>query len=68
MYLLNTLLTTSKKAITKKWLKEDPASVGEWYDIFKEVYDMEVLTFTLRQQAYNISAYWGKWLRSKVLL
>lgn len=65
MYLFNILLATSKKAIRKKWLKEDPPSICEWQEIVNDVYSMEVLTLSLKQQSTKISSYCGKWLRRK---
>ncbi len=54
IYLFNILLATSKKAITRKWLKEDPPAVCEWQEIVNNVYNMEVLTLSLRQQSTKI--------------
>ncbi len=51
IYLFNILLAAIKKAITRKWIKEDPPAVCEWQEIVNDVYSKEVLTLSLRQQS-----------------
>lgn len=46
-YLLQILQAASKKAVTRKWLNEEPPTVSEWTDIIHELYVMERLTFSL---------------------
>lgn len=50
-YLLQILLASSKKAITRKWLNKECPTISDWTGI--EMYYMERLTFSLR--------YWKRW-------
>lgn len=45
-YLLQILQAASKKATTRKWLKEEPPTVSEWMDVIHELYAMERLAFS----------------------
>lgn len=36
-YLLQILLAASKKAITRKWLNEEPPTVSDWMEIIHEM-------------------------------
>lgn len=60
-YLLQILQAASKKAITRKWLNEEPPTVLEWMDITHELYVMERLTFSLRHSLEKGEQYWKKW-------
>lgn len=46
--LLSTLLAASKKAITHKWLQQQPALIDSWIDIIYDIYEMETLTSYLK--------------------
>lgn len=61
-YLFKILLATSKKAITRKWYKEDPPTREDWFQIVTEVREMERLTYTLRLQTQIFENQWRKWL------
>ena len=61
-YLLKILLIASKKSITRKWLNREPPTVREWTATVKELYEMEVLTFSLRSCGNKAEKYWWKWL------
>ena len=60
-YLLQILQVASKKAITRKWLNEDPPNVSDWIKITNEIHTMERLTFSLRQASDKGELYWKKW-------
>ena len=60
-YLLSILLAASKKAITKRWLNEEPPTISEWKDITREIREMERLTLTIRHQKDKFIRYWTKW-------
>lgn len=60
-YLLQILLASSKKAITKRWLNEEPPTLTEWKEIVQEIQCMEKLTFSLRQAAGRGELYWKNW-------
>lgn len=62
-YLFKVLLIASKKkkkAITKKWLNENPPTKEEWIVIVKIMYDREHLTFSLRLKMDVFYKYWSK--------
>ena len=61
-YLLKILLAAGKKPITRKWLNREPPTVGEWSAIVREIYEMEMLTFSLRLNRNKALKYWSKWL------
>lgn len=59
---------TGNQKVGECWRKcgnVDPPSVCEWQAIVNDVYSMEVLTLSLKQQSTKISSYCGKWLRRK---
>ena len=60
-YLTGILLAASKKAITRKWLKEDPPTQRNWLDIVDEIHDMEKFTYSLRLQQLSCFEKWEKW-------
>ncbi len=59
--LVQILLTASKKAITRKWLKPTPPTIDEWIDIIYEIYVMERLSFSLKVQKEKFYKIWTKW-------
>ena len=61
--LMLTLLTASKKAITRKWLEPQPPSIENWIDIIHQIYTMEKLTYSLRLQQDRFSDIWSGWIR-----
>lgn len=61
-YLFSILLAASKKAITRKWMKKEPPTRSEWIEIVKDIYNMESLSFSLRQCTDQFFIYWEKWL------
>ena len=60
-YLYKILLIACKKAITRKWLRENPPSKDEWIAIVNEINCMERLTFSLRLQFDRYIKAWDKW-------
>lgn len=60
-YLINIMLTASKKAINRKWLSKEPPTQGDWIGIVKDIYNMEKLTFSLNLQMDKFTKYWRKW-------
>lgn len=60
-YLIKILLAASKKAITRKWCKEDPPTLKNWRDIVEEIHNMERLTYILRLQQEICEERWKKW-------
>lgn len=60
-YLLQILLASSKKAITRKWLNKECPTVSDWTGIVEEIYYMERLTFSLRYNTEKGDQYWKKW-------
>ena len=61
-YLIKIFLAASKKAITRRWLQQDPPTKEDWIAIIKEIYTMERLTFILRLQEDKSDTYWEKWI------
>lgn len=59
--LLCILLVASKKAITRKWLRVEPPTIGEWIDIVYKIYIMEKLSFSLKVQKERFYKIWTKW-------
>lgn len=60
-YLIQILLVSSRKAITRKWLHADPPTRAQWIGIVKEIHCMERLTFNLRFDLKKYTKYWKKW-------
>lgn len=62
--MIKILLAAIKKAITRKWHKEDPLT-NQWNDIVEEIFGMERLTYTLRIQQSEFAEKWTKWIEYK---
>jgi len=60
-YLLQILLVSSKKSITRKWLDKEPPTVAEWIEIVKEIHTMEKMTLSLRCAVDKYTKGWKKW-------
>ena len=60
-YLIKILLAASKKAITRRWYKQEPPTKENWIDIVKEIHAMENLTLLLRLQEERSQELWEKW-------
>lgn len=61
-YLLKILLTSSRKAITRRWLKADPPTRAQWHGIVEEIFEMERFTFVLRLELEKFKKLWEKWI------
>lgn len=59
--LLLILLVASKKAISRRWLKQDPPTIGEWLDVVHDIYTMEKLSYSLKIQVNTFMKIWSKW-------
>ena len=59
--LLLILQVASKKAISRRWLKQDSPTIGEWLEVVRVIYKMEKLTYSLRIQTDTFSRIWSKW-------
>ena len=59
--LLLILLVASKKAISRRWLKQDSPTIGEWLDVVHDIYKMEKLSYSLKIQTDKFSRIWSKW-------
>lgn len=44
-YLLGVLLAESEKALTKRWLTQDPPTLNSWINVTLKIYKMEKITF-----------------------
>lgn len=51
----------AKKAITKKWGKQETPTQDLWTQIIEGLYTMEKLTCKLRLQKPQIEEKWEKW-------
>ena len=61
-YLVRILLIAAKKAITRKWLQEEPPTLKNWLEITEEIYVMERLTYLLRLRMGIFQKKWAKWI------
>lgn len=60
-YLLKIFMVSSKKAITRRWLRKEPPTTNEWESIVNDIRCTELMTFSLRLQKDKGIAFWGKW-------
>ena len=63
-YLVKILLAATKKAVTRKWCREEPPTLRNWLDIVEKIFDMERLTHILRLQV-QFNTKWYKWTMYK---
>ena len=62
-YLVQILLVTGKKAITRMWGQVEVPEYEQWTAIVEEIHVMERLTHKLRLKEKLMDRRWGKWLR-----
>lgn len=55
------LLAASKKTITRKWLKTEAPTIGEWIKIVQDMYTLEKLSFALKGRRDLFFRTWSKW-------
>lgn len=59
-YLVKVLLTAAKKAITRKWGREDIPTQDQWTDLVEEIYTIEKMIHHLRLQEAQFNEKWSK--------
>lgn len=64
-YLVKILLAAAKKAITRKWGREDPPTRRNWLDTVEEIINMERFTYILRLQQTKFDKKCEKWTDHK---
>ena len=55
-------LAAGKKAITRKWLQNEPPNIDDWLQVISEILDMERMTAYLRMKGELFENRWRKWL------
>ena len=58
---MSILLAACKKAITRKWLKQQAPLIDDWIDIVYEIYKMERLTYYLKLRQEDFTSIWFEW-------
>ena len=58
---MSILLAACKKAITRKWLKQQAPLIDDWIDIVYEIYKMERLTYYLKLRQEDFTRIWFEW-------
>ena len=61
-YLMKIFLAAGKKAITRKWLQNEPPNIDDWLQVISEILDMERMTAYLRMKGELFENRWRKWL------
>lgn len=61
-YLINVLLTASKKSITRKWLSQESPTLNIWIDVTMDIYKMERITAFVNHNLEKFALYWEKWV------
>jgi len=66
-YLVRRLIASTKKAITRKWLQEEPPTANDWLEVVGEILHMERLTHVLRLKLPEFEKKLLKWTAYKTL-
>lgn len=65
-YLMGVLLTSGKKALTKRWLTQAGPTIKNWTDMRTEIrgsYKMERVTFSVNLTLDIFIQHWEKWVQ-----
>ena len=61
-YIYRIMLIASKKAITRKWLKNEVPKIEDWVEVMHNIYGMEKLTFSVRLERDRFERIWENWI------
>ena len=61
-YIYRTMLIASKKAITRKWLRNKVPKVEDWVEVMHNIYVMEKLAFFARLEMDRFERIWKNWI------
>ena len=56
------MLTASKKAITRRWMKKEVPKMEDWVEVIHDIYVMEKLTFSMRLEEDRFKRQWKNWV------
>lgn len=56
------MLIASKKAITRKWMKNEVPKVEDWVEVIHNIYVIEKLTFSVRLEEDRFKRIWESWI------
>jgi len=56
------MLVASKKAMMKKLLSQVPPTLADWFNVMRDIFVMEKLTFALRLKTDTFDKCWKGWI------